>query len=478
MMRLYSSRILIINIIIFSLFVCIFNADAAASADDRNVEDAAESPKKPVLLTGTGKEAQTHYEILLFNIADYIAAENSMILQACGMLSKSDLFQKSSFVVQEDIALILYTLSKESESHAEALVQTLRDGDVEVSQGEKVLLALGRCVPEFNSNDIRKITEIYKKKWKHVGAHKISQSRRGVERRYSRLKNEARFSAELKTILWKMCPIFANSELQFDNQKSDCLTGESAKKYYGILQVNLARERVTVECSPMLKVCDALAYDDCFRSSKIWSQSDIETVLYLLCLESSRNVEKLANTFRQEDYHVSRGKEVLYALGECVPAVNGDDLKEMLDSFPDVYKRDQVVFDIEHRYRLSGLRCFERFSLVLRKRLWVMHRGFALNPPFPHPMSGAAVSKCPPQPNFPPHRKNAMRYAEFALQSQSADLESEHDHLLPSNLFEEEFVPQSQTADLESELDHLLPSNLFEEVMAKFAPVFRGPYFP
>ncbi|MCY4413820.1 MAG: hypothetical protein OXC30_02405, partial [Alphaproteobacteria bacterium] len=62
--------------------------------------------------------------------------------------------------------------------------------------------------------------------------------------------------------------------------------------------------------------------------------------------------------------------------------------------------------------------------------------------------------------------------------SQTADLESELDHLLPSNLFEEEFVPQSQTADLESELDHLLPSNLFEEVMAKFAPVFRGPYFP
>ena len=470
MMRLYSSRILIINIIIFSLFVCIFNADAAASADDRNVEDAAESPKKPVLLTGTGKEAQTHYEILLFNIADYIAAENSMILQACGMLSKSDLFQKSSFVVQEDIALILYTLSKESESHAEALVQTLRDGDVEVSQGEKVLLALGRCVPEFNSNDIRKITEIYKKKWKHVGAHKISQSRRGVERRYSRLKNEARFSAELKTILWKMCPIFANSELQFDNQKSDCLTGESAKKYYGILKSKLEQDGITVANSVMLKVCGELSQSDCFQKEHTELQVGIATALYILCQESVRNAKGLAHTFSKEGEKVSQGQAtILEAFGRCVPEIKPNDLEEILSSLLNVHKSSAVVFNIRIRYTCEG---FARFALALQNLLSDMGRKFMpqYTQPLQHQMSGAVVRQCP----LP--LESAVMHAECVYQSHIEDVDMELEDMrayISSKILAEESAvmhaecaPQSQTKDLDTALEDM-GAYIFSNILAE-----------
>ncbi len=527
--------------IIFSLFVCIFNADATASADDRNVEAAAEDPKHPILLTD--KAVQAYYETMRFNCEDSMRGSKSMMLHVCEMLSKSDLFQGVGLMAKTDIALILYTLTKESESDAEGLVKTFRDGDNQVSQkNDKVIYAFGLCVPKFKVSDIEGILKIHRSILESSDEYGRARSVNCISRRYAKLKKSNRFSSELKTILWNIYPQFANPDSQLAIKASQkWLTGKSAKKYYEMLETNLAKEDIAAERSVLLQVCGALAHSDCFQHPKVFLQAEIETVLYLLYLKSSRYVETLANIFSQESYQVSSGASfVLHAFGRCVPAVRGDDLKEILDSFSDVYKKDEVVSSIKRRYQLSGFQGAKRFHPALKKLLWGMREQFTpqyaqplpqpmsgaavpnfyphwqFTPqyaqPLPQPMSGAAVPNfyphwqftpqyaqplpqpmsgavpnfCPhrkftpqaavpnsyphreftPQaavPNFCPHRQSAMRHADFVSQSQTEDLESALELLLPSDLFEEGFAPQSQTEDLESELELLLPANLFEE---------------
>ncbi len=152
MLRFYSRRIFLMNIIIFSLFMCVFNTDAA--------EAPAEMPD-----CLAGEAAKTYCVNLLSNLGRHnMTPENSVMLQVCCALLEFDYVWFAGIFVQEDIFVkidinaILYTLSQKSSSNAEQLLHIFREEDDKVNRDEVMIChALGRCVPAFQPNDIKKI---------------------------------------------------------------------------------------------------------------------------------------------------------------------------------------------------------------------------------------------------------------------------------------------------------------------------------
>ncbi|MCY4413537.1 MAG: hypothetical protein OXC30_00925 [Alphaproteobacteria bacterium] len=179
-----------INIFIFSLFMCISNT--YASEDPKNAD------------WFTGKAAQRYYRILQTNLErDDITIENSVMLCVCRELVEWDYVWFSTIFVQEDIFVkidinaILYTLSQEISRKADTLVPIFREEDVKVGRDEAMIChALGRCVPKFQPNDIDKILFGFPQVQQQcdiVSSLKIRYEGAGSDR----------FSIALKHLLWQ-----------------------------------------------------------------------------------------------------------------------------------------------------------------------------------------------------------------------------------------------------------------------------------
>ncbi len=332
-----------INIIIFSLFMCILNIEAAGAC------------KKTVCLTG--EEAARNYRFFQYNIELYgISDDNSLVLRVCHALSKPDFFQNENPVLQTDIDIILYTLRQASECNARALVDTFFSADCQVNLGLTIPQALGRCVPPVNPNALEEILDFFP----HVRDH--DDLVQDIKDRYKQ-KESKRFSLSLKYAVWKIALVDKGSPAHLA-----WLTRKSAKIHYETLQSNLAKEHVKVERSIMLQVCGALTKPDIYQKTDIWLQTDIEIVLYLLCQESETHAAKLAETFSKEEDKVRKRKSILYAFARCVPDVRSNDIRAILDCLPlNVCGRARIIVNNINRYKRKLAR---RFSASMQDFLW------------------------------------------------------------------------------------------------------------
>ncbi|MCY4413567.1 MAG: hypothetical protein OXC30_01075 [Alphaproteobacteria bacterium] len=142
-----------IKIIIFSLFMCILNTDAA------------EGPVCEGLACFTGKSAKTHCRTLKSNLtrSGFIVDESAM-WTVCDALSQTNHFQNENPVLQTDIETILYTLKQASSTSAEGLATIFREADKQVREGTRILYAFGQCVPKIDiaDEDIKKILIVFR----------------------------------------------------------------------------------------------------------------------------------------------------------------------------------------------------------------------------------------------------------------------------------------------------------------------------
>ncbi|MCY4414406.1 MAG: hypothetical protein OXC30_05460, partial [Alphaproteobacteria bacterium] len=348
-----------INIIIFSLFMCILNAEAA--------ED-------PGWLTGAA--AQRNSSILQSNLATYgITVEKSLLLDMFCALSQPSffqggppLFQGGPPVLQIDIDLILCTLRKKSQSNAQELAYILREQGEEMNGGHiTIISAFNQCIPEIQACDVQVVLDFFPQvPDRHHTIH-------NMEQRYKR-QDVQRFSHPLRAAVWEMYAKFQDSQ-PYTATAEDLawFGGESAQRYYGNLRSNLESKHVKVEDSIMLQVCCALSQPDFFKKASVWFQLDIEVMLHFLCKESSSNPSQLAKTFREEDEKVSKGRDIVRAFGQCVPEACADDIKKVLTSTPKcIYKRSSTLKRIRRRYRLKGaLRFSSEFKDIFSR--WNMH---------------------------------------------------------------------------------------------------------
>ena len=415
-----------------------------------------------------GESAKRHYTILQSNLEKKkTTVRNSLMLQVCCALSQTDCSQDKQSMLKIEIATILYILSQESSSNAEGLAETFRGEDAQVSQGKRsVIEAFGRCIPKVTPNSMEPIFRCLPNDYNMAqGLYKI--------RRYYKLKGTQRFSILLKSILWERYSKAAGADSQPDTGAAQAvvgLTGESAKKYYGILKSKLEQDGITVANSVMLKVCGELSQSDCFQKEHTELQVGIATALYILCQESVRNAKGLAHTFSKEGEKVSQGQAtILEAFGRCVPEIKPNDLEEILSSLLNVHKSSAVVFNIRIRYTCEG---FARFALALQNLLSDMGRKFMpqYTQPLQHQMSGAVVRQCP----LP--LESAVMHAECVYQSHIEDVDMELEDMrayISSKILAEESAvmhaecaPQSQTKDLDTALEDM-GSYLFSNILAE-----------
>jgi|GEM_PF-1877403 len=289
-----------INIVIFSLFMCTVSTDASDWF--------------------TSKAAQRDYNLLESNLKrSDITPQNSVMLQVCKKLSQPQHFQNEDVVLQIDIDMILYTLSQAS-ANADKLAKTFCDEDKKVkSRRDLILHALGRCVSNVNHEVLKKIllcapAERYKNVGKIMGRYKCKESKR--------------FSKALKSVVWEMQCVH-DQGLQLDAETAvmdPWFKGESVQKHYETLIFNLA-QYVNVSKSPMLQVCEELSRPDFFQKGDDWLKIDIETVLHILSEESASNAFALAQNFCKEG--VSR-EGLLHDFGLCVPQVRDESIKQHL----------------------------------------------------------------------------------------------------------------------------------------------------
>ncbi|MCY4414407.1 MAG: hypothetical protein OXC30_05465 [Alphaproteobacteria bacterium] len=365
-----------INIIIFSLFMCILNAEAA---------EAAEAAEDPGLLTGAF--AQQKYSILRSKLAKYeITVKNSMVMEMCCVLSKFECFQSVDSWTKIDIDTILYTLSQKSSRNPRELAKTFRDQSAKVKKSPtkiKLFHALGQCVPaiQVNADEMKAIFSC---------CTNMQMSDLTVSYIRSRYKNQVfsqRFSLGLQEALWKyvMCPKSADQRLQPDKaaaEDSDLLTGEAAKRNYRTFQHNFVRYGITCEKSAMLRICWELSQSDCFQNAaEFIMPTEINIILYNLRKQSERNADELAKIFRNEDAMLGAGKvsvvRIIDALNRCVPPVHPNDkkdLKTILQCIPDVHRRRQIVRNIRLDY--TGEPSPERYSKSLKNLFWKLSSEF------------------------------------------------------------------------------------------------------
>ncbi|MCY4414370.1 MAG: hypothetical protein OXC30_05280 [Alphaproteobacteria bacterium] len=298
-----------INIIIFSLFMCILNTNAA-EAEVWAIPDWLQV------------DATKRYCFALqSNLAQYdVAVKKSVMLQVCHELSEQLQNVSSNtrlflFLLKRDIGIILYTLYTESLKHPDRLAQTFCDEDAKVGAGDAIRDAFGRCVPPFQRGDI---TAILKSVPRMPGRSKTVN---GMKRRYENKEGSERFSPLLTRLLCKQGKIAklnpdsqypesalprqsdvistesASQDSQSDasvvssssGEQSDvistesasqdsqpdasvvssssgeedlCFTRKSVQENYEILQSNLAKRFVTVENSFMLRVFCSLLESD------------------------------------------------------------------------------------------------------------------------------------------------------------------------------------------------------------------------
>ncbi|MCY4414410.1 MAG: hypothetical protein OXC30_05480 [Alphaproteobacteria bacterium] len=400
-----------LNIIIFSLSMFVLNTNAA--------EDPG---------WFTGEAVQRDYRILRSNLEKYdITVENSMVLYICCVLSQPDCFQSVNAWVKTDINTILYTLSQKSVSEADTLAQTFREesGKVIKSLTKKNMFdALGQCVPAIHPNDMESILSCFPNMPMRFAT--VSN----IMWRYENVKSSQRFLLSLKETLWKyvMCPEHASQDSQSDTDAAEApvwLTSEAAKRHYCTLQSNLATYGVKVDKSIMLQVCCALLESEYESYTKICVKTDIDTIMYLLCKESSINAEKLAETFIAEEGGLQQGVSTLIdAFGRCVPEVQPNAMEAILFFVPNVCDRLSVVRNIKSRYQNEV--DSERFSPALKHILsqYMMKmcpESWSRPQPIQQPMSGAFVKQCPSMQSYEMYPDCAMQsyemYPDCAMQS-------------------------------------------------------------
>ncbi|MCY4414369.1 MAG: hypothetical protein OXC30_05275, partial [Alphaproteobacteria bacterium] len=230
-----------INIIIFSLFMCIFNTDAAEGFVWFTVESVVRK-----------------CGILQSNLAPYeITCANSVVLKVCDELSQPDFFQNETPVMQADIEIILHTLCQKSEIKSDELAHTFRyEGGKLSDRKVNALSAFGQCVPKFDDKDIEEILNCFPNRSERLGVTD------GIAARYKK-QGLKRFSSALKYAVWKIAPIDPDCQAG----RIAWLEGESAKRHYVNLESNLANEHVNVEDSTMLQVCRALSQPDIYQQT-------------------------------------------------------------------------------------------------------------------------------------------------------------------------------------------------------------------
>ncbi|MCY4414408.1 MAG: hypothetical protein OXC30_05470 [Alphaproteobacteria bacterium] len=158
-----------INIIIFSLFIFVFNIDAVSA----------------VLGEGddwfTHQAVQKNYATLAWNLENCgVTVQNSLMMKSCAVLSEQ--FHKLSALEQVDIGVALHTLCQESCRRANDLSQIFRTEDTKLSQGQAwirrafIRPAFGRCVPVVNCMDLQSaLLRFYGVKNSQVDSVKNSQ---------------------------------------------------------------------------------------------------------------------------------------------------------------------------------------------------------------------------------------------------------------------------------------------------------------
>ncbi|MCY4414601.1 MAG: hypothetical protein OXC30_06470, partial [Alphaproteobacteria bacterium] len=356
-----------INITIFSLFMCMVNADAAEAAAD------------PGWLTGVA--ARSNYSTLQYNLIPYgITFKQSVMLQVCAGLSQSVLFQNENPVRKAEIDIILCLLCQKSVENAAVLAKTFHEEDESMCAGRALITeSFGRCVPPLNlvhPDYIKKIQKIFDLLRKHPlmnnpGREKGDKVVHDLNRRYYKREGFDRFSLELQNNIWRVYPISADTDSQPETYSAEgigWLKGESAKRHYTILQSNLEKKKTTVRNSLMLQVCCALSQTDCSQDKQSMLKIEIATILYILSQESSSNAEGLAETFRGEDAQVSQGKRsVIEAFGRCIPKVTPNSMEPIFRCLPNDYNMAQGLYKIRRYYKLKGT---QRFSILLKSILW------------------------------------------------------------------------------------------------------------
>jgi len=212
MIRWSSCKIFMINIIIFSLFMCMFNTDAAYESEARGWL--------------TRESAVKNYTIFKSTIAAHLGFKDSLMLQVCSSLLESDYrwfenthlhaansehadtLERAVGLVKIDIDAILYVLcrkSLQSSNKAEELANTFRNGDEEVRKGAMICDAFARCVPEFKPYGVEEILDRVldlKNNHKRLSNLKKRYVKEGLQR----------FSAALIHLLWEKDYSLSHSE--------------------------------------------------------------------------------------------------------------------------------------------------------------------------------------------------------------------------------------------------------------------------
>ncbi|MCY4413449.1 MAG: hypothetical protein OXC30_00480, partial [Alphaproteobacteria bacterium] len=150
-------------------------------------------------------------------------------------------------------------------------------------------------------------------------------------------------------------------------QVTDWFTGAAAQRHYSTLKDNLALYDITVKNSMMLYICFVLSQPNFFQGENPILQTDIEIILYALKKKSASNAKELAETFRDEDTKVHDSNKILDAFDQCLSEVNPNDLRAILDSFPNA--RDGSVDGAERRYKKKSSK---RLSASLKYVVWKM----------------------------------------------------------------------------------------------------------
>ncbi|MCY4414323.1 MAG: hypothetical protein OXC30_05040 [Alphaproteobacteria bacterium] len=145
------------------------------------------------------------------------------------------------------------------------------------------------------------------------------------------------------------------------------LTGDTAQRYFHILQLNLA-EHVTTR-SIMLYTCWQLSKPHYFQHENYVLQADINTILYTLSKKSAKNAVALAHTFCMQDYMLNITSVSLFdAFALSVPKIDidDDDIQEVLDCCVNVLY-GTVLDHLKQRYAKQAS---ARFSEVLKYAVW------------------------------------------------------------------------------------------------------------
>ncbi|MCY4414114.1 MAG: hypothetical protein OXC30_03910, partial [Alphaproteobacteria bacterium] len=152
-----------------------------------------------------GESSERHYRAMKSNLSkENVVFEDSTMMEVCYELSHSDYFQKTDVWLQTEIEVILYLLCQESSKNAKALAKTFGEEDEKVMKGQTTILdAFGKCVPDFDSNKIKKVLKCLPK-----DVPSRFTILKNTRNRYQRYNAERRFTASLTYLLnnWKVHP--------------------------------------------------------------------------------------------------------------------------------------------------------------------------------------------------------------------------------------------------------------------------------